>query len=75
MFQGRIEEKMMWMKKPQVFTVLFVSSTHKKLHNQVVFEGNVCSTQGQIALTAVASDLRYKRVCLVYTCLLFLRNR
>ena len=38
-------------------------STHKKLHNEVGLDGNVCSMQGQAALTVVTDVMK---ACLVY---------
>jgi len=49
--------------------LLFVYSTNKKLQNDFGLDGNVYSTQGQAALTAVTDVIR---VCLVHRCLFLL---
>jgi len=41
--------------------LLFVYSTHKKLHGEVGLDGNVCSTQEPAASTAV-TDIRKESV-------------
>jgi len=38
--------------------LLFVYSTHKKLHNEVGLGGNLYSTQGQAALIAVTDVIK-----------------
>jgi len=42
--------------------LLFVSSTHKKLHNEAGLDENVYSRQGQAALSAVTGIIRVRLV-------------
>jgi len=56
LFEGGIGEEKLWMKKPKF--LLFVYSTHKKLHNDIGLEGKICSTQEQAVRTTVTDVIK-----------------